>query len=155
MRSAFAEDNASLNVRVENRKLFADYLKSRPFGGGVGSSGNMGLRFNPNSFLAQTATDGYYIQVWAELGIVGLASYLIMLFYFVLKSSFIIFFRLKKPENIYKAIGFTCGMYGLMISAYSSSSLGQLPNIIIVFASATLISLMPKWEKQDSNVFVD
>ncbi|MEI6753158.1 MAG: O-antigen ligase family protein [Paludibacter sp.] len=150
MRSAFAEDNASLNVRVENRKLFSAYLKTRPFGGGVGSSGNMGLRFSPNSFLAQTATDGYYIQVWAEQGIVGLSFYLLMLFYFVLKSSYLIFFRLKKPDNIYKAIGFTCGMYGLMVSAYSSSSLGQLPNIIVVFASITMVSIMPEWEKQET-----
>lgn len=154
MRSAFAEDNASLNVRVENRKIFAAYLKTRPFGGGVGSSGNMGLRFNPNSILAQTATDGYYIQVWAEQGIVGLSFYLLMLFYFVLKSTYLIFFRLKKPDNIYKAIGFTCGMYGLMVSAYSSSSLGQLPNIIIVFASMTFISLMPQWEKNENDLIL-
>jgi hypothetical protein len=152
MRSAFDEDNASLNVRMENRKMFADYLKTRPFGGGVGSAGNMGLRFSPNTFLAQTATDGYYIQVWAEQGVVGLTFYLLMIFYFVLKSSFLIFFKLKKPENIYKAIGFTCGMYGLMISAYSSSSLGQFPNIIIVYGSIAMISLMPKWEKDEASI---
>jgi len=137
MRSAFSEDNASLNVRMGNRKLFADYLKTRPFGGGVGSSGNWGSRFSPGTFLAETATDGWYIQIWAEQGII------------VLKSSYLIFFRLKKPENIYKAIGFTSGMYGLMVSSYTASSLGQMPNTIIVFVSMTLISLMEKWEKKE------
>ena len=149
MRSAFSEENASLNVRAENRKLFAEYLKSRPFGGGLGSAGNWGLRFSPGTFLAETATDGFYIQIWAENGVVGLTFYLIMIFYFALKSTFLIFFRLKKPENIYKAIPFTCGMYGLMVSSYSASSLGQLPNIIIVFTSMALISLMPEWEKAE------
>jgi len=88
MRSAFNSEDASLNVRKENRQLFADYLKTRPFGGGIGSSGNWGLRFTPNTFLAQTATDGWYIQLWAEQGIVGLSFYLFLLFYFFLKSIF-------------------------------------------------------------------
>ena len=58
-----------------------------------------------------------------------------------------IFFRLKKPENISKAIAFTAGMSGLMVSSYSASSLGQMPNTVIVAVSVALISLMPKWEK--------
>jgi len=148
MRSAFAEDNASLNVRQENRKLFAEYLKTRPFGGGIGSSGNWGLRFSPGTFLAETATDGWYIQIWAEQGVVGLSFYLLMIFYFFIKSIFLIFFRLKKPENIYKAIAFVSGMAGLMVTSYSASSLGQMPNTIIVAVSVALISLMPKWEKE-------
>jgi hypothetical protein len=149
MRSAFNSEDASLNVRKENRQLFADYLKTRPFGGGIGSSGNWGLRFTPNTFLAQTATDGWYIQLWAEQGIVGLSFYLILLFYFFLKSIFLIFFRLKKPEHRHKAIAFVSGMSGLMVSSYSASSLGQMPNTVIVMASITLISLMPGWEKEE------
>ena len=149
MRSAFDEDNASLNVRQENRKMFAEYLQYRPFGGGIGSSGNWGLRFSPGTFLAETATDGWYIQIWAEQGIVGIMFYLFMLCYFFLKSIFLIFFRLKKPENINKAIAFTSGMAGLMVTSYSASSLGQMPNTIIVICSVTIISLMPKWERDE------
>ncbi len=147
MRSAFAEENASLNVRQENRKLFAEYLKTRPFGGGIGSSGNWGLRFTPGTFLAETATDGWYIQIWAEQGIVGITFYLLMIFYFFLKSIFLIFFRLKKPENINKANAFVSGMAGLIVTSYSASSLGQMPNTIIVAVSVVIISLMPAWEK--------
>ncbi|MDD3322564.1 MAG: O-antigen ligase family protein [Paludibacter sp.] len=150
MRSAFSENNESLNVRMENREIFAQYLKTRPFGGGIGSAGNWGMRFSPNTLLAQTATDGFYIQIWAEQGIVGLSFYLFMIFYIVLKATFLIFFKLKNPKNITIAIGFTCGMYGLMVTSYSASSLGQMPNIIIVFASMALISLMPDWEKKES-----
>jgi hypothetical protein len=149
MRSAFNSEDASLNVREENRKLFAEYLKTRPFGGGIGSSGNWGLRFTPGTFLAETATDGWYVQIWAEQGIVGLLFYLTMMFYFFLKSIFLIFFRLKKPENISKAIAFTAGMSGLLVSSYSASSLGQMPNTLIVAVSVTLISLMPSWEKKE------
>jgi len=150
MRSAFDGDNASLNVRNENRKIFANYLQSRPFGGGIGSSGNWGLRFTPYTLLAQTPTDGWYIQLWAEQGIIGLTAYLVMIFYFVIKSTFLIFYRIKKPDNLYKAIAFTSGMYGLIVSSYTASSLGQMPNTIIVFTSMVLISLMTKWEKEEA-----
>ncbi len=149
MRSGFSEENASMDVRNDNRKIFADYLKTRPFGGGVGSAGNWGMRFSPGTILAETATDGFYIQIWAEQGIVGLTFYLIMIFYIVGKASFLVFFRLKKPENKYKAMGLTSGMYGLIVSSYTASSLGQLPNLIIVFASMAMISLMPEWEKAE------
>lgn len=149
MRSAFSEENASLDVRKENRKIFAQYLKTRPFGGGIGSSGNWGMRFSPGTLLADTATDGWYIQLWAEQGIVGLSFYLLMIFYFFLKSIFLIFFRLKKPENIHRAIAFVSGMSGLMVSSYSASSLGQMPNTVIVAVSVVLISLMPGWEKKE------
>lgn len=43
-------------------------------------------------------------------------------------------------------------MFGLMVSSYSASSLGQMPNTIIVFASMTLISLMTKWEQEEKNI---
>ncbi|MDD3078995.1 MAG: O-antigen ligase family protein [Paludibacter sp.] len=148
MRSAFSENNASFNVRVENRKLIADYLKTRPFGGGVGASGNWADRFSPGTFLADTPTDGWYIQIWAEQGIVGLLVYLSLLLYFTLKSIYLILFKLKSAENRYKAIAFTSGMCGLLVSSYTAASLGQMPNTIIVFTSLTLISMMPGWEKE-------
>jgi hypothetical protein len=154
MRSAFAEDNASMNVRLENRRMFAEYLKTRPFGGGVGSAGNWGLRFSPDTFLAQTATDGWYVQIWAEQGIVGLVFYALMILYMVFKSSLIIFFRLKKPENIMRAIAFVSGICGLMVSSYTSSALGQMPNTIIAFTAFVFISLMPEWEKKEQSEFL-
>lgn len=151
MRSGFDENNPSMNLRNMNRKIFAEYLATRPFGGGVGSAGNWGLRFSPGTLLAETATDGWYIQIWAEQGVVGLVVYLCMMLYFTIKSSFLIFFRLKKPEYKYKAIGFTCGMVGLMVSSYTAASLGQMPNTVIVFASMALISIMPDWEKEEAD----
>lgn len=152
MRSAFSEENASLDVRKQNRKIFADYLKTRPFGGGIGSSGNWGMRFSPGTLLADTATDGWYIQLWAEQGIVGLSFYLLMIFYFFFKSIFLIFFRLKKPENIQRASAFVAGMSGLMVSSYSASSLGQMPNTVIVATSVVFISVMIDWEKSANEV---
>jgi len=149
MRSAFDSKNESMDVRTNNRKLFAAYLATRPFGGGVGSAGYWGQRFSSGTFLSNIPTDGWYIQIWVEQGIVGLSAYLLMLFYFVLKSSYILLFKIKNEKYRYKAIGFTCGMFGLMVSSYTAGGIGQLPNVIIVFVSMVLISLIPKWEEEE------
>ena len=110
------------------------------------------MRFSPGTLLADTATDGWYIQLWAEQGIVGLSFYLLMIFYFFFKSIFLIFFRLKKPENIQRASAFVAGMSGLMVSSYSASSLGQMPNTVIVATSVVFISVMIDWEKSANEV---
>lgn len=147
MRTAFEDNNASMNVRLENREIFANYLRTRPFGGGVGSAGNWGMRFSPGTLLADTATDGWYIQIWAETGITGLIAYILMMSYMLLKSCYLIFIRIRNPENLGKAIAFTSGIFGMMVSSYTASSLGQMPNTIIAFVALSLISLIPEWEK--------
>lgn len=147
MRTAFQDDDASLQVRKENRALFSKYLETRPFGGGVGSAGNWGLRFTPGTFLAQTPTDGWYIQVWVEQGIVGLVIYLFMIGYLVAKSTYLILFKIHDKNFRYVAIASLASAMGMIVSSYSSSSLGQLPGTILFFMTMCFISLMPDWEK--------
>jgi len=53
----------------------------------LGATGNWGQRFTPHSFLANTATDSWYVMIWADTGIVGLIYYLFMIF-FILFSPF-------------------------------------------------------------------
>lgn len=142
-RGALDPENPSLVVRHENQKLLKAYLASRPFGGGIGSAGNWGLRFSPGTFLAQTPTDSWYVQIWAEQGRVGLTLHLIILFYILGNSIFIIWFRLKNPYIISKAIALTAGLFGLMGASYGSGALGQMPNGVIVYTSMAFVVLMP------------
>ncbi|MEX0359869.1 MAG: hypothetical protein AB3N10_02670, partial [Allomuricauda sp.] len=57
MRTAFDPNDASLQMRKINQERLRGYLATRPLGGGIGSTGNWGKRFSPNTFLANTATD--------------------------------------------------------------------------------------------------
>ena len=58
MRTAFqATEDASFQVRIENRKILDAYMSDKPFGGGIGSAGVWGQRFSPNHFLAHFETD--------------------------------------------------------------------------------------------------
>ncbi len=67
MRTAFRPaDNASLQVRLQTKAILREYMKDKPFGGGVGAAGNWGKRFSPQGFLANIATDSWYVQIWAR-----------------------------------------------------------------------------------------
>ena len=148
-REAVDSDNASLAVRKENQQKFGVYLADRPFGGGIGSAGNWGLRFSPGTFLAETPPDGWYVQIWAEQGIVGLMLYLSILIIIILRSSYIIMFKLKNKYLIGIASALISGIFGVMVASYTSGALGQMPNGIIIYTALAFIFMMEKWEKND------
>jgi hypothetical protein len=147
-RTALDPNNPSLLVRKENQELLKDYLSTRPFGGGIGSAGNWGLRFSPGTFLAETPTDSWYVQIWAEQGRVGLMLHLLILFYVIGKGAFIIMFQLKSEKNIGIAAALLSGIFGVMAASYGSGALGQMPNGIIIYISMAFIFMMPGWEKK-------
>lgn len=149
IRTALDPDNPSLTVRKDNQKLIKNYLISRPFGGGIGSAGNWGLRFSPNTFLAETPPDGWYIQIWAEQGRVGISLHLAILLYILIHGAYLIMFKLKQPELRGKAAALLSGIFGVMVASYSSNALGQMPNGIIIYVSMAFIFMMRGWEKQE------
>ncbi|MBM3437360.1 MAG: O-antigen ligase domain-containing protein, partial [Bacteroidetes bacterium] len=127
MRTAFDKDNPSLQVRFENQKKLKSYMTTRPFGGGIGSSGNWGQRFSPTTFLANTPTDSWYVMIWAEQGIIGLLLHLGILFFILFRSAYMIWFRLKDPWLIAQMQGLTAGFFGIMLASYGNGVLGQMP----------------------------
>lgn len=146
-RTALDPDNPSLMVRKDNQKLLKNYLGTRPFGGGLGSAGNWGLRFSPGTFLAETPTDSWYVQIWAEQGRVGLTLHLFILFFLVIRCSIIIMLKLQSQRLKGVAMAFLSGMFGVMAASYGSGALGQMPNGIIIYMSVAFIFMMPEWEK--------
>lgn len=151
IRTALDSDNPSLQVRKENQKLFKGYLASRPFGGGIGSAGNWGLRFSPGTFLAETPPDGWYVQIWAEQGRVGLLLHLAILISILIRAGYIIMFKLKNRKYIGMASAFISGIFGVMIASYSSNALGQMPNGLIIYISVAFIFLMNKWDQNEQS----
>ncbi|MCF8381289.1 MAG: O-antigen ligase family protein [Bacteroidales bacterium] len=148
MRSAFDPQDASFQVRVENQKKFKVYLASRPFGGGIGSCGNWGMRFSPNTFLAQTPPDGWYVSIWAEQGVVGLSLHLFILFYIVIKASYITMFKIKDEEVKNKMQPLIAGIFGIMVASYSSGLIGQMPTGIIIYMSMAFLFMSKNYEKE-------
>ena len=145
LRTAFTagSEDASMIVRIENQKKLKGFLADKPFGGGVGSAGDWGKRFNPDSVLANIATDSYYVRIWAETGIVGLSILLIFFIYFILRGSYIIW--LLKDANLRnKLLALYCGVFGIMVASYSNSVFSQFPTSLICYTSMCFIFLAEK-----------
>ena len=148
MRSAFDPNDASLIVRVENRKMLERYLIDKPFGGGIGTAGVWGKRFSPNTFLAEFETDGHYARVYAETGILGLSLYYAIHF-LILGKMILISWRLKDPRMRTKAIALTTGVIACFVANYSAPVTVSLPSNVVVYWSMAFVFIIGNWSKQD------
>lgn len=147
MRTAFDPDEASLQVRLNNQKKLKSYLASRPFGGGLGATGNWGLRFTPHTFLANTATDSWYVMIWADTGVVGLVYYLFMIFFVLITGAYNIMVRIKNKELKVQMIALASGMAGIMMASYGNGVFGQMPTGILMYGTMVFLFLSPKIDR--------
>ncbi|MCC5935921.1 MAG: O-antigen ligase family protein [Lunatimonas sp.] len=134
MRSALDPQDASLTVRKLNQERFKMYLATRPFGGGIGTSGSWGQRFSPGTFLAETPNDSWYVKIWAEMGIIGLSLHLFILAYISLIGLLKIW-KVKDPRLRQKLLALFAGNFGILVASYGNPILGQMPTGIIIYMS--------------------
>jgi len=151
MRTAFDPNDASLQVRLDNQNKLKNYMAVRPFGGGVGATGNWGQRFTPHTFLANTATDSWYVMIWADTGIIGLVYYLFMLFFILLTGSYNVMFKIKDDWLKGQITALTCGMAGIMLASYGNGVFGQMPTGIIMYVSMVFMFLGPEIDQSKQN----
>lgn len=140
MRTAFSPSkDASLNVRKANQKKLAEYLKYRPFGEGLGLSGDgLGVKVSKR-FTTSIPTDSWYVKIWVETGVVGLVLYLGMILVTIGRGAWIIMFKIRDPELKGMLAGLLCGIFGMFVSAYGNSFWGQFPTMIISFMGMTIV----------------
>ena len=147
MRTAFDPNEASLQVRLDNQNKLKGYLATRPIGGGVGATGNWGQRFTPHTFLANTATDSWYVMIWADTGIIGLTYYLLMLFFILGTGAFYVMFKLKDDWLKVQITALVCGMAGIMMASYGNGVFGQMPTGILMYVGMVFMFLSPQLDK--------
>lgn len=147
MRTAFDPNDASLQVRLANQRKLKTYLASRPFGGGIGSTGNWGQRFTPHTFLANTATDSWFVAIWADTGIVGLYLHLFILFFVLITGAYNVMFKLKDARLKGQIAALVCGMFGIMGASYGNGVFGQFPTCILMYAGMVFMFNAPKMDR--------
>lgn len=146
LRTALDPNDASLRVRLENQKILKDYLSSKPFGAGVGASGMWGVKYNPDKFIAQVPPDSLYVKIWVMYGIVGLITWLGIMFYITGKSAGIIW-GTRDPVLKNQLSALCGGATGILLCSYGNEVLNQMPSSSIVYISWVLIWLSPRWDK--------
>ncbi len=148
MRSVFDTEDASFVVRVENQAKLRVYMADKPFGAGIGMSRGRAYTYRPNPFLAEIATDSWYVLIWVETGIVGLLIHVLILLSVLGYGCYLVLFRLKDRELRGIIAAFSCGIAGLYVASYSLEIIGQFPTGIIMYTLMTFIFLSPMYEKE-------
>lgn len=155
MRTALDPNDASLLVRLENQRMLSEYLANKPFGGGVGSAGNWGLRFSPHTFLAQTPTDSWFVKIWAEEGIVGLWLHIGILLFISISSGLRIW-KLSPSAHRTELAALWSGCVGIYLASYGNGVLGQMPTGTLMYISwAFLFSKLSENHLDDENTEMD
>jgi O-antigen ligase len=152
MRTAFDPNDPSLQLRLSNQRKMKVYLSTRPFGGGLGHAGSKAMKYLPNTFLANTATDSWYVMIWAELGVIGLVIHLFILFYIIFKTVYLIWFRIRDPIIQNTIMALTAGLSGVMVASYGNAVLGSMPTAMVAYTSMAIMLNALSFDKQtDAN----
>ncbi|KYG80349.1 hypothetical protein AWW67_09210 [Roseivirga seohaensis] len=145
MRTALDPNNKSLSVRLDNQKIFGAYLANKPFGAGIGTAGFWGARFNPESLMANTATDSWYVKVWAETGIVGLMIHLSFLGFVLGKGGHLVM-NLKDKQGKTYGLGLYACIIGVLFSSYGNQVFGQMPTGMVMNMAIPFLFLIKEWK---------
>ena len=146
LRTALNPEDASLHVRIVNRAKLDEYLKGRPFGGGLGSTGAWGQRFSPNTWLANFPPDGLYTRVRAETGLIG-RLYYVGMWLFILGYGISIMWKLKSKENQVIAMAFLAGYGGMLMANYGNEVMTQFPINLVTFIGIAFVINMKYWDE--------
>jgi putative inorganic carbon (hco3(-)) transporter len=80
MSTAFsAADDPSMLVRIRNQELVRSYIRANPIGFGLGSTGELGLKYAPHTFIGSFPPDSEYVEIAIESGYVGLFIWCVIL----------------------------------------------------------------------------
>lgn len=147
MRTVLDPNEPSLVVRRNNQKLFAEYLKDRPFGEGLALSG-VDAQHISQRFTTSIPTDSWFVKIWVETGIVGLCLHLAVLLFVVVYGCYILMFRVKNESLRGILSALHCGVFGVLIASYGNQVLGQYPVVLIVYSSMALVFIGPAIDRK-------
>ncbi len=146
----FPEKDPSYNVRMQNQKFIQPYIQSNPLGGGLGSTGEWGKRFSPNSPLANFPPDSGFVRIAVELGPIGLLIYLFMLmviFYKGIKD----YFRIKNKKLKNYSAALLTALFCLVVANFPQQAIQQIPTSLFFFMAVAIINRLKTLDMNLSN----
>lgn len=145
MRSAFSPgQDASYQVRVQNRDRMKELMIHKPFGYGIGLS--KGERFYPKERMPYPP-DSWLVSVWVETGIVGLILYLAVHGVLFAWCGWILMFKVMNKRLRGLLTAWLCMAAGFFLSAYANDVM-QYPNSIPIYTAFALCFAGPYIDKR-------
>lgn len=145
LRTSLDPEDPSLKVRLRNQKVLRDYLATKPFGTGVGTMGNWGVKYNAGKFISTVPPDSLYVKVWGMYGIVGFLIWFGIMMYITGKSAGIIW-KTRDPVLKNQLTALSAGATGILLCSYGNEVMNAMPSSAIVYISWVLIWLSPRWD---------
>ena len=149
IRSTFElSTDASLEVRDINRKNIQPYIHSHPIGGGLGSTGVLNIKNNPNHPLSGFPTDSGYLQTALELGWIGLLIQCTV-YFLVMQQGIRAYYRNRNKKYRTLILAALPCLFSYMVAQYAQVSIGDFPGIFLIYALITIIIRLPQIEKEN------
>jgi putative inorganic carbon (hco3(-)) transporter len=143
--------DASYLLRKENQKKIQPYIQSHPVGGGLGATGVWGIRFSPDSFLANFPPDSGYVRVAVELGWIGLFIFCCLMFT-ALKTGIDNYYKIRDPELKTYCLAMVLIVFALNLGNYPQEALIQYPINILFCMALALINITALMDKKRKSV---
>jgi O-antigen ligase len=147
LRSALNPEDASLNVRFSSQQLYREYLKTRPFGGGLGITGHFGHKYNSDKYLSTIEPDSLWVKVWAMYGIVGFVFWFCMYMYILGKGCGIVW-NIKDDKLKIKLIALLSGATGVFFCSYGNEIMNIMPSLLVVSLSLVMVYQGPRLDRE-------
>jgi putative inorganic carbon (hco3(-)) transporter len=149
IRSTFSVgEDASMNVRDKKRIRLQEYVRSHPFGGGLNTTGQNGLRYSPGHYLAQGwDADSGYLLMALESGWIGLIFGLAFFFAVIMKginNHFALDDPMLKTVNLTYVVPFVA----LSIAHFTQDAMFQKPANLVIIATYAVVLTLPTLENR-------
>lgn len=147
VRSTFNKEDASFKVREINKEKMEPLMKGKPFGIGLGLSGNRSKRFEVHDKLAELPPDSLLTMYWIETGIIGLSLYLTLLMIILTRASYIAMFIIKDKQLRNISFSIIAAIAGAYVAAYAND-ITTFPNGILINILLVFLFIVPYYDKE-------
>jgi O-antigen ligase len=145
--------DASYLLREENQAKIKPYIYSHPFGGGLGSVGEWGARFSPNSYIGKFQPDSGYVRTTIELGWIGLIIFSVMVL-MILITGIKNYYKIRDPELKSYFLACLLLIASWNVGNFAQQSIVQYPSNVLFFLAVALMGAIYRIDQQQ-NLAVD
>lgn len=130
--------DASFNVREANRKSVQPYIYRHPIGGGLGTTGDEGKKYNPGHPLAGFPPDSGSLRKALEMGWIGFGI-ICFVYFLVLRTGIRAYFESTNPESKAILAAATATCFSFYIGDFAQVAIGQITDIFVYYPLIAII----------------
>ena len=146
MRSAFKEDDASLNVRDINKAAIKKYIQDAPWGIGIGLMSTNIPANNKFRKLSEIPPDSEYVYIWVRTGPIGITFFIITTLIMLGGACWTVLFKLKSKSLIGIGGGLCSAFVAIQLGGYANQILMQFPNCLMFYGGLSIVYILPYME---------